>query len=209
MKKLIIIGAGGMGRSIYDLAMECAGNVSDYEIKGFIDDNIHALEKFKNYPPIIGTISDYKIVEGDVFVNSLGDIETKKKCIINILNKGGEFINLIHPMAIISTNVTLGKGCVVESFVSIGVDAVVGDFALIQNGAIVGHDVTIGNWSRIDSYVVIVGGVTIGNEVCVHTASIINHNVIIHDNACVGAGSFVIRDVKEYTTVFGNPAIRL
>jgi len=209
MKKLIIIGAGGMGRSIYTLALECPGYNSDYELKGFIDDNIHALEEFEGYPPIIETIKDYQVLKDDVFVSSIGDVKTKKTCITRILDQGGEFINLIHPSAIVLTNVTFGKGCIVDPHVSIGADASVGDFTLIQDGAIVGHDVKIGNWSRIDCYVVLVGGITIGREVSVHTGAIINQNVLIHDNASIGAGSFVIRDVMEGTTVFGNPAKRL
>ena len=209
MKKLIILGAGGFGREIYNLAKKCAGYGSGYEIKGFIDDDLNALDEFEGYPPIIGTIKDYHVLKDDVFVNSLGDVQTKKKCITSILDKGGAFINLIHPLAIVSKNVTLGKGCIVDPFVSIGADTVIGDYILIQNGAVVGHDVTIGNWSRIDCYVVLVGGVTIGSEVCVHTGAIINQKVTIEKGARVGALSFVIRDVKENTTVFGNPAKRL
>jgi sugar O-acyltransferase (sialic acid O-acetyltransferase NeuD family) len=206
MRNLIIIGAGGMGRSIYNLAIECTGFGKEYIIKGFIDDNLSSLKNYIGYPPVVGTIRDYKIQEKDLFVNSLGDVITKKICVTRILDRGGEFISLIHPSAIISTNVTFGKGCVVCAFASIGADANIGDFTLIQNGAIVGHDVTIGNWSRVDCYVVIVGGVIIGKEVSIHTASIINHNVTVNNNSCVGAGSFVIRNVKEGTTVFGNPA---
>ena len=38
MKGLIIIGAGGMGRTVYDNAMECIGYGDTFHIKGFIDD---------------------------------------------------------------------------------------------------------------------------------------------------------------------------
>jgi sugar O-acyltransferase (sialic acid O-acetyltransferase NeuD family) len=206
MKNLLIIGARGFGREIYYLAMRSNGYQKDYEIKGFLDDKKDALDGFNNYPPIIDSVENYIVNDDDVFVCALGDVQARKKYITIILNKGGEFINLIHPSAICSTNITSAKGCIIAPFVSLGADAIVGDFTLIQTGAIVGHDVTIGNWSRLDSYVVLVGGVTIGSKVCVYTGAIINRDVIIHDNACVGAGSFVIRDVKEGTTVFGNPA---
>ena len=43
MKELIIIGAGGIGREVYHLAMKCSGINTEYTIKGFIDDNIHVL----------------------------------------------------------------------------------------------------------------------------------------------------------------------
>lgn len=56
MRNLIIIGAGGMGRTIYDMALENNGYLKDFQIKGFIDDDIHQLDRFGNYPPIISTI---------------------------------------------------------------------------------------------------------------------------------------------------------
>lgn len=46
MKKLIIIGAGGMGRTLYDMAQESIGYKTEFVIKGFIDDNVNALDGF-------------------------------------------------------------------------------------------------------------------------------------------------------------------
>ena len=34
MKQLIIIGAGGMGRVMYDMARESVGHQTEYDIKG-------------------------------------------------------------------------------------------------------------------------------------------------------------------------------
>ena len=65
MKQLVIIGAGGMGRTVYDLAVESIGYGTEYTIKGFIDDNLASLEGFPNYPPMLGTISDYQPAEDE------------------------------------------------------------------------------------------------------------------------------------------------
>ena len=72
MKHLIIIGAGGMGRVMYDMARECIGYKTEYDIKGYIDDNIHSLDDFSGYPPILGTISEYQPQENDIFICSIG-----------------------------------------------------------------------------------------------------------------------------------------
>ena len=56
MKELIIVGAGGMGRTMFDMARESIGYKDLFTIKGFIDDNSDALVKFNNYPPLLGTI---------------------------------------------------------------------------------------------------------------------------------------------------------
>ena len=44
MKQLIIIGAGGMGRCLYCMAEESIGFGKEFMSKGFIDDNLNALD---------------------------------------------------------------------------------------------------------------------------------------------------------------------
>ena len=61
-------------------------------------------------------------------------------------------------------------------------------------------------YSRIDVQVLCVGGVIVGNYVTIHSGAVLNHKVVVEDNAVIGATSFVIRKVKQGTTVFGNPA---
>ncbi|WP_372948087.1 NeuD/PglB/VioB family sugar acetyltransferase [Mariniphaga sp.] len=209
MKNLIIIGAGGMGREISHHATLCKGYNTEFKIKGFLDDDKDALNGFKGYPIIIDTIHHYIPEHDDVFVCSMGDVVKKKRSIDIILDKGGEFINLIHPDASISKNVKMGKGCIILKNAFIGVECEIQDYALIQESAIIGHDVKIGKYSRVDCHVVCVGGIEVKDEVTIHSSAVINDRVIVEKGAVVGALSFVIRRVKENTTVFGNPAKKL
>lgn len=90
MQQLIIIAAGGMGRTLYDMARESLGFATEFVIKGFIDDNLSALDDFQNYPPVIDKISTYIPQNDDVFVCSIGG-NARKKCMSEIINKGGAF----------------------------------------------------------------------------------------------------------------------
>ncbi len=205
MKKLIIIGAGGMGRTVYDLARQSVGYGVDFEVKGFVDDNIKALDTYDSYPAVLSTIKDYELEIGDVFVSSIGS-SNRKTYIRPIVDKGGEFINIIHSTARLGTNVKLGKGNIIGAYATVGADARVGDYNMIQSYSVIGHDAEIGNNNRIDTHVVCVGGVKVCDDVNIYTSSVINHGVEIEDGACVAALSFVIRRVKAGTTVHGNPA---
>lgn len=208
MKNLIIIGAGGMGRTIYSNALESVGYGEKFVVKGFIDDNLAALDAFENYPPIVGTIRDYQPQPDDVFVSSIGGA-SRRACMEEIIRRGGEFMELIHETARIYQNAKLGKGNFVGAFSVIGNDAVVGDYNMIQSYTVIGHDAQIGNWNRIDTHVTCVGGIVIEDEVNIHTGAVISHNVTVGSGAHVGALSFVIRKVKPGTTVCGNPAKKL
>ena len=126
-----------------------------------------------------------------------------------ITDRGGKFISLIHPSAIVDANSKIGKGCIVLQNAALGSGSIVGDFALIQVSTIIAHDVKIGNYSRVDCHAVCTGGVEIEDEVTIHTAAVINQKVLVKRGSHVGACSFVIRKVMENSTVFGNPAIRL
>ena len=154
MKELIIIGAGGMGRTLYCNAMESIGYGEVFRIKGFLDDNAEALAGYEGYPPILGTIKDYQPCPEDVFASSLGG-SARRPCIEEIIRRGGEFLELIHKTARIYQNVKLGKGNFIGAYSVLGNDAVVGDYNMIQSYTVIGHDVRIGNWNRLDTHVTV------------------------------------------------------
>ena len=208
MKQLIIIGAGGMGRTIYSNALDSVGYGESFVIKGFIDDNLEALSNYPNYPPIIGTVKGYEPQKDDVFVSSIGGA-ARRVCVEEIISRGGEFMELIHRTARIYNNAKLGKGNFIGAYSVIGNDAVVGDYNMIQAYTVIGHDARIGNWNRFDTHVTCVGGVVIEDEVNIHTSAVISHGVTVGAGAHVGALSFVIRKVKPGTTVCGNPAKKI
>lgn len=208
MTHLVIIGAGGMGRTLYDMARESIGYGITYDIRGFIDDNTSALDVFCNYPPILAPIHGYLPQKDEVFVCSIGGI-ARKKCMEEIIAKGGQFLTMIHSTARIGTNVQIGEGTIVGAYTTIGADAKVGKYNLIQSYTVIGHDSQIGNWNRIDTHVTLVGGTIVENETDIHTSAMISHNVTVENRSRVAACSFVIRRVKEGTTVLGNPAKKL
>lgn len=207
MKELLILGAGGMGKEVYSIAKQSIGYGTDFVIKGFLDfpnDNWD-----DTLPPIISIEDEYVIQPNDIFVCSIGDIKLKRKICEKMENRGAVFYTLIHKNAEIRDNVKIGRGCIIDCYTVVGFGAQIGKQCLIQNHAIIAHGVPIGDYSRIDCQVMLVGDVQVGNSCTIHTASVVNHHVKIEDEAIVGACSFVIKNVKHGTTVYGNPAREL
>ena len=206
MKDLCIIGARGFGREIYSAALECVGYGEEYTVKGFLDDDEHALDLTPGYPPIIDSVEHYQPTQNDVFVCALGNPRWQKHYVEIILEKGGQFISLIHPTAGIGKNTTIGCGCFILKDVGLSCDISIGDFVTIQARALLGHDVKIGCFNHIGSNSFMGGYVRLGDHNTVHPGSIILPHVEIGDNCIVGAGSVVIKRVKDGDTVYGNPA---
>ena len=206
MKNLIIIGASGYGREVYNSAIESYGYQEEFVVKGFLDDDLNALDGFKNYPPILDTIKDYQPQADDVFVCALGNVVTRKKISESILSKGGEFYSLIHKTAYISMNVKMGKGCMILAGARLHCDVTLGDYVIVQPFAIIGHDCTIGSWSLINTYSDLGGASRLGEGVTLQINSFVMPLAVVGDYATIGAGSVTIRRVKAGQTVFGVPA---
>lgn len=209
MKHLIIIGAGGMGRDVYWSAKSCVGYCEDFDIKGFIDDDLSSQDGFEDYPPLLGTIDGYQIEEDDVFTCSIGNAKTKSVICEKLKSRGGKFYTLINKTAVVHEHTILAEGCYVGEYALIGTEATIGENCLIQAYSIIGHDCKIGNYVRIDTHSVVIGGVEIRNRATVHTAAVVSHKVVVGEDATIAACSFVIKNVKEGSTVMGNPAKRL
>ena len=206
MKHLLIVGARGWGREVYDIAQACIAAGQNISVKGFLDDKSDALQDYPNYPPIISSLEDYIPQPDDIFICALGDVSYKKKYTEIILQKGGELATLIHPTAILGNNAHIGYGCVVGAYANISCDTIIGNNVTFSIKAGMGHDSSIGDYSHIGGLTNISGFVSIGKCVTIQPCCNIIPHRIIEDNAIVGTGSVVIRNVKAGTTVFGNPA---
>lgn len=209
MKNLIIIGARGYGRIVYNLALESIKAGANYIIKGFLDGKKDALDKFVGYPPILSSVEDYVPQKDDVFICALGEVKYKKQYAQMIIDKGGEFINVISPTANIMTNVSFGKGCVVGDGTNICCDTRIGNFVTILGGAIIGHDVEIANWAHLGSFSFMGGFSALGEGACLQTGAKLIPHKTMGKYSLGGVGSIILSNVKDGATVFGVPAKRI
>ncbi len=209
MKHLVIIGARRFCRAVYDLAISMPTYQKEFDVKGFLDDNLEALNGYENYPPVLSSVEAYEIQLDDVFVCALSDVTYKKHYTEMILNKGGEFMTIIHPSVHLGTNVIVGSGCIIAGNVWLDSDTHVDDYVIIQTGTLIGHDCHIDKWSTIDSLCFLGGYVHVEESVIIHPHSSIIPHKTVHSKAVVNIASVVIRDVTENTTVMGNPAKKI
>lgn len=209
MKDLLIIGARGFGREIYSLAQNSIGYLSEFSIKGFLDDDPKALFEKPGYPAIINSVENYSPQPNDVFICALGNPTWQKYYSDIILSRGGLFINLIHKTAIIGQNSIIGYGCIFKNGVSVSCDCILGNFVSLQPRSTIGHDVQIGNHCHLGTNTIVGGGAEIGDLSTIHPGAIILPRVKIEDNCVIGAGAVAIKRIPSHSSVYGNPAKRL
>jgi sugar O-acyltransferase (sialic acid O-acetyltransferase NeuD family) len=206
MKNLIIIGARGFGREVYNIATQTKEYNVNWTIKGFLDDDKEALNPFKGYPEILNSVEEYEVQDNDIFICALGDTKFKKKYISLILGKGGHFTNIIHPTSIINMNVKLGLGIIICPYTYISNDVTIGNFTTIQTHSAIGHDVQIGDYCQINALTFFGGFSQLEDSVTMNPCSGVAPRGSVKENTVVGINSTVLKTTKSNCTVYGNPA---
>jgi sugar O-acyltransferase (sialic acid O-acetyltransferase NeuD family) len=204
---LVIISAGKYGRETFTWAAQAIARGAPWQIKGFLDDRTHVLDGYSYPVGILGDVMDYPIEDGDVFIGAIGNPRDKVKYYSAILERGGRFINLIHPLANIGTNVRLGTGIVMGPFASVTCDARVGNHVSIGALSNVAHDAEVEDWCQISSHCGVNGNVRLEEGVFLGSHACIVPGVKVGAWAYVGGGSVVLKDVPPAVKVFGNPAL--
>jgi len=206
-KKLLIVGAGGCGREVAHMAKDRQKtNTVDWELYGFLDDNLNALDGIDFDVPIVGSVHEWEPKEDEVFVCALGSPTVKENIAALLEEKGAKFANVIHPTAIIADNAEYGHGLIACQYSSISVNTRVGKHVMINLHTNIGHDACVGDFSVISAFCDITGRVKLGRKVFLGSHVAIAPGLKVGDDASVGIGSVVVASVRAGKSVFGNPA---
>jgi sugar O-acyltransferase (sialic acid O-acetyltransferase NeuD family) len=207
IKHIVIIGAGRMGRETYTWAEQIIAAGAPLRIKGFLDSRSDVLNGYNYEAGILGNVENYRIGRNDVFIGAVGDPREKVRFYSPILKRGGQFINLIHPLANVGRNVRLSVGVILAPFSSVTSDVSIGSHVAIGSFSNVAHDSIIGDWCQISSHCGINGAAKLGDGVFLGSHTCVKPDVTIGAWAFTGAGSIVIKNVQPQMMVFGNPAV--
>lgn len=206
MKKLFIIGAGDFGREVLEWALAMPACGRDWRIAGFLDSRGDVLKGLGVPMDVVGSPSTWIVQDDHVFVCALGDPVQRMKYARLILERGGRFINIIHPTVIIGLNSKIGQGCILCPYATVTVNVTLGDFVVLNLYASVGHDATLGEGSTLSAHCDVTGHVRLGECVFLGSHASVLPKAVVEDFAVVGAGSVVLRKVSAHATVLGVPA---
>jgi len=206
LDNLVIIGAGGFGRELFEWAAASPDYGRRWNIKGFIDDAPREKLRGSLRVPVLGPISSYEIEHNDVFVCGIGIPYIKRKLCEMFAKQGAKFISLVHPSAVVCKSASIGPGVIICPYSLISADATIGDGSVVYYHSSVDHDSSIGRFCQISGHCDIAGGAKIGEEVFLGSHSVILPGVVIGNGVTVGAGAVVTKDVSAGLVVYGVPA---
>ena len=202
--KLIIIGASGHGKVVADIAIK----MNKWQSFAFLDDD----ESIKTSMglEVIGKTADaftYKD-EADFFV-AIGSNATREKIQEKLIEQGLNVVSLIHPSAIIGTDVEIGIGTAVMAGVVINSSTRIGKGCIINTSASLDHDNVIEDYVHISPGVKVAGTVKVGKGSWIGIGSVVSNNVNICSGCKVGAGAVVVKDITEPGTYVGIPVRKI
>ena len=204
-EKLIVFGSGEFGVLIANII----NFLDEYEIVAFGDDNSTK----------IGT----KLVEKDIYsmidliefskenkiksaICAIGNNKIRKEKYHYLKNKNFRMISVVHPKALIDSNVSFGKNVIIEMGTAIHTQSKIGNNVFLGGDALIGHHNIIGNHVLIGGNVSLGGSVKIDDCVSIGVGASIKPGIKVGKGSVVGVGAAVVKDVEPYTTVVGVPA---
>lgn len=194
MRPLRIIGAGGHGRVLADIA-----SAMGYRDIAFLDAAYPDLTHSGAWD-VIGTPAD---IDESEYALGVGNNQTRIGLLESI---PCDLATLIHPSAVISPYATIGAGSVICAGAVIGPFARLGQGCIVNTGASVDHDCTLGDSVHLSPGARLGGGVNIGACTWVGIGAVVCEYKSIGANALVGAGAAVTTNIPEGARFGGVPA---
>ncbi len=204
MTSIAIIGAGGHGKVVADIASQ-----SGYKQIDFYDDDDTKIGTMVGSWSVKGHLEDLLQQQDkytSVFV-AIGNNELRSN--LNKMVDPLKQITLIHPQAVVSPYAIVGRGTVVMPGVIINAFAEIQNGVIINSAAVIEHDCFIENYVHISPGAVLSGNVKVGEYSWLGSNCSIRQEISVGANAVVGMGAVVVENVKQATTVVGSPAKEL
>jgi sugar O-acyltransferase (sialic acid O-acetyltransferase NeuD family) len=202
--KLLIIGAGGHGKVVADIALK----LNRWKSISFLDDseNIKSalgLKVIGKSRDVVKYINDYEIFIG------IGNNIIREKLFNQLESMNVDMPTIIHPNTIIGSDVQIGLGTVVMGGAVINCSTTIGKGCIVNTGATIDHDNKIADFVHVSPGVHLAGNVKIGKSTWIGIGSTVSNNIHITNNSIIGAGGLVISDINEPGTYVGTPVRKI
>ena len=181
MEKLLLVGAGGLGRVVLENAnalYDCA----------FLDDGD---ESFVDDVPVIGKTGDMASFypEYMLLLVTIGNNALRERLYNEAATIGYSFPNFIHPSAYVSPHAHIGNGCVILNNAVVQNNARCGDGCILNPGIELHHDSAIGSYCLIYTNSVVRSLTTVGDRVWIGSNVTVSTSAMVPDDTRISDGN--------------------
>lgn len=201
-----IYGAGGSGKEMLEMINKYDSLKSRWDGIVFIDDTQEeGVFKSKQRIPFNAFQTLYKPTDVEIII-AVGEPKYRDLLADKIIKNGYSLTTIISPNASISSDCIIENGVIIKDYSFVSNDAFVGFNTLVQSNAIIGHDAKVGRNCTISAFSAIAGRTIVSDNVFVGISASIREDLHIGEFSIISMGAVVLKDVRSYKIVIGNPA---
>ncbi len=202
----MIIGSGGHGREIAEIAEHAHQTGQGPSVLGFLDeDSARHGQQILGYPVLGGLSWLGGRRQEVVVVIGIGDNATRQR-VARQLGETVDFATVISPLAHLSKTASVGSGTVIFPGVVVSNLVTVGAHVQLNVGVSVSHDCRIGDFCSLYPGARATGGVILESGVMLGTNASVNPYRKVGHNSRIGTGACVVKDIPDGVTAVGVPA---
>lgn len=204
---MLIVGAKGFAKEVLEVVYQ----INDLDDLVFFDDvnNDIPTELYDKFP-VLRTrqeVSAYFKTTDNRFTIGIGNPVLRKSLYDQFTSLGGVFTSTLSPFAKIGNfGNRIDIGCNIMTGVVITSDIVIKKGVLINLNCTIGHDSVIGSFAELSPGVHISGNCSIGAYSIIGTNATVLPKLTIGENVIIGAGSVVTKNFPDNCMVVGVPA---
>lgn len=176
MKKLLIIGAGGHGRSV----AEAVQLKNEFELVGFLDDYWPENKFVWSYVihGCINNLSQYRML-ADWAIVAIGNNKLRGEIIHKLILAGFNLATVVHPTAIVSPSAIVGEGVAIMAGAIIGTESKLGLGVIVNSGANVDHHCNVASFGHLGVNACMAGGSILEEGAWLQAGSALGYGVTV------------------------------
>lgn len=198
---LVVFGAGGHGKVVCDILLECGETVA-----GFLDDGKKPGDRILLDYAVLGGMDWLRKNPTASVALGIGANRAREKIADACRELGVALKTAIHPRAIVSRTALVEEGVVVMALAVINADARIERGTIINTAAVIEHDCAVGPFAHISPNAALAGNCTVHARAHLGIGAAMLPGTSIGEDATVGGGALVARDIEARRVATGVPA---
>ncbi|PJJ58909.1 acetyltransferase [Hymenobacter chitinivorans] len=208
LPKLVIFGAGGLGREVLVLARQINEARPTWQLAGFYDDQRPATAIIHDLPYLGDSAALNATTEPLQVIIAVGNGRSRATIAGLLTSPQLRFATLVHPAVAcqLYQRIELGEGCIIGQGCILTTDIRLGRHVLLNLGCTIGHDAVLADFCSLMPHANVGGEAYLETGVYLGTNATVINQVRIGARTIVGAGAVAVRDLPADCTAVGVPA---